>query len=65
VVDCRDALPPTDDLAAEMEVLVPRMRDALGDAANLAACTTGSRLSAQEAMELGILTLRRAAEALD
>ncbi len=63
-VDNQDSpTPATGDLAAEMEVLVPQMHEALGpDAAG--ATSAGAKLSIEEAIELAVSTLRAAADDL-
>jgi predicted ATPase len=55
--------PITGDLLAEIEVLVPQMRDALGADAEQEA-TAGAALSLEDAIALAISTLRSAADAL-
>jgi hypothetical protein len=62
-VDARDSNPISNDLAAEMEHLLPEMCAALGEGEADVAATTGAEMSVDEAIMLARDTLRRAATA--
>ena len=63
-VDSADSIAATPDLAAEIDELVPKMREALGpDAAK--ATESGAALSLDEATQLAIVALREAATDYD
>jgi predicted ATPase/class 3 adenylate cyclase len=60
-VDSNDnPTPATADVAADMDVLVPQMHAALGEAALQAAISAGALLTAEQAMTLSITELRSA-----
>lgn len=54
--------PTSYDLAAEMEVLVPQMHDALGPDAATAAAEAGAAMSTDDAIQLAITMPRAAAD---